>query len=252
MAVNVVRAVVQSYFDFMDRMHKGTAGDLSRMLTQEREDLSEKLAKKQQELLECRRHFADMGFRSDGKTLHPMVQRAVYFNDALIAAQKERVEQEALLATIQSAIQNGEDLGQYMMSVGDAVGREMLLNMPGPRRPRHLHASQLGTEFDYRPAPTCKRPSRTSGPHASRVVALAEQVRLTEQFLNTPQERINQRLVGTRVKASWDHGWCKSSSRNWTKRTKKEKILNARFEETRAEAVNLSGQLAQIECWNAT
>ena len=88
MAVNVVRAVVQSYLDFMDRMHKGTAGEISRMLTKEREELGEKLSRKQQELLEARRHFADMGFRSDGKTLHPMVQRAVYFNDALIAAQK--------------------------------------------------------------------------------------------------------------------------------------------------------------------
>ena len=92
MAVNVVRAVVQSYLDFMDRMHKGTAGEISRMLTKERDELAEKLAHKQEELLDCRRHFADMGFRSDGKTLHPMVQRAVYFNDALIAAQKQRVE----------------------------------------------------------------------------------------------------------------------------------------------------------------
>ena len=74
-AVNVVRAIVQSYLDFMDHMHKGTAGDISRMLTHEREELSDKLAKKQEELLECRRHFADMGFRSDGKTLHPTVQR---------------------------------------------------------------------------------------------------------------------------------------------------------------------------------
>ena len=131
MAVNVVRAVVQSYLDFMDRMHKGTAGEISRMLTKEREELAEKLSRKQQELLECRRHFADMGFRSDGKTLHPTVQRAVYFNDALIAAQKQRVEHEALLATIQTAVLNGEDLGQYMMSVGDAVGREMLLNSLG-------------------------------------------------------------------------------------------------------------------------
>ena len=130
-AVNIVAAVVQSYLDFMDRMHRGTAGELSRMLNQEREQLAKKLSLKQNELLEARRKFADMGFRSDGKTLHPMVQRAVFFNDALIAAQKKRVEQEALLAAIETAIANGEDLGQYMMSVGDAVGREMLLSSLG-------------------------------------------------------------------------------------------------------------------------
>ena len=36
-AMNVVQAVVQSYLDFMDSMHKGTAGELTRMLTKETE-----------------------------------------------------------------------------------------------------------------------------------------------------------------------------------------------------------------------
>jgi polysaccharide biosynthesis transport protein len=244
-AVNVVRAVLQSYLAFMDQMHKGTAGDLSRLLTKEREDLAEKLNRKQQELLECRRHFADMGFRSDGKTLHPMVQRAVYFNDALIAAQKERVEQEALLATIQSAIQNGEDLGQYMMSVGDAVGKEMLLNTLGlggrdTFTQANLEQSLITARADLQTA------QQNLGPMHPEVVALAERVRLTEQFLNTTQERISQRLAGSRKNelGSW---LLQIVQHKVDESRKKENILNARFEETRAEAVNLSGQLAQIE-----
>ncbi len=87
-AMHVVQAVVKSYLDFMDNMRKGTAGEISRILTKERENQAEKLGRKQAELLEARRHFADMGFRSDGKTLHPTVQRAVFFNDALIGAEK--------------------------------------------------------------------------------------------------------------------------------------------------------------------
>ena len=130
-AVHVVQAVVQSYLDFMDRMHKGTAGEISRILTKEREEQAEKLSRKQEELLEARRHFADMGFRSDGRTLHPTVQRAVDFNDALIAAQKKRVEYEALLATIQTAVANNEDLLQYLTSLGDSAGREVLLSSLG-------------------------------------------------------------------------------------------------------------------------
>ncbi len=77
-AANVVSAVVQSYLDFMDRIHKGTAGEISRVLTKERNEVAEKLAAKQEELLAVRRNLADLGFRSEGKTLHPMVQRAVY------------------------------------------------------------------------------------------------------------------------------------------------------------------------------
>jgi polysaccharide biosynthesis transport protein len=244
-AVNVVRAVVQSYLNLMDRIHKGTAGDISRMLTKERAELAEKLSRKQSELLECRRHFADMGFRADGKTLHPMVQRAVYFNDALIAAQKQRVESEALLATIQAAVLNGEDLGQYIMSVGDAVGREMLLNSLGlsgrdGQTQANLEQSLISSRADLQTA------QQNLGPRHPEVMALAEKVRLTEQFLASAQDRIGQRVAELR-KSQLGPWLTQMVQQKLEESRKKEKILEARFEETRADAINLSGQLAQIE-----
>ena len=129
-------------------MHKGTAGDLSRMLTHEREDLSDKLTRKQQELLECRRHFADMGFRSDGKTLHPTVQRAVYFNDALIAAQKERVNRKPCWRPFARRSSTDEDLGQYLIDGGRHRGAGNVVEQPGAEQPRCQHADQSGTEPD--------------------------------------------------------------------------------------------------------
>jgi capsular exopolysaccharide synthesis family protein len=244
-AVNVVRAVVQSYLDFMDRMHKGTAGDLSRTLTHEREELSNKLALKQQELLECRRHFADMGFRSDGKALHPMVQRAVYFNDALIAAQKERVEQEALLAAIRTAIVNGEDLGQYLMAVGDTVGREMLLNCLG------LGSRDANTQAGLEQNLIVSRSElqtalQNLGPQHPDVIALGEKVRLTEQYLNLSQQRIRDNIA--KLRESQLGPWLvQMVQQKADGARKKEQMLQTRFEETRTEAINLSGQLAQIE-----
>ena len=244
-AANVVRAVVQSYLDFMERMHRGTASELSRMLTQEREELAAKLGRKQQELLDARRLFADMGFRSDGKTLHPMVQRAVFFNDALIAVQKKRVEQEALLATIQMAVQNGEDLGQYMMSVGDAVGREMLLSSLGlGNRDSYAQASmEQNLLADRSELLTIQQ---NLGPNHPEVVALVERVRMTGQYLASTQERINQRVaeLGQSRLGPW---LVRMVRQKLDKSRKEEEILNARFEDTRAEAINLSGQLAQIE-----
>ena len=116
-AMNVVQAVVQSYLDFMDSMHKGTAGELNRILTKERDEIEDKLTEKQNELMETRRRFANMGIRNDNNT-HPTVQTAVSFNDALDCRAEQRVEYEALLAAIQSAIANGQDLGQYLVTVG--------------------------------------------------------------------------------------------------------------------------------------
>lgn len=244
-AVNVVRAVVQSYLDFMDRMHRGTAGELSRILTQEREQLAEKLALKQEELLKTRRQFADMGFRSDGKTLHPMVQRAVYFNDALVEVQKKRVEQEALLASIQTAILNGEDLGQYMISVGDAVGREMLLSSLGlGNRDSITQASMEKTLLDDRAQ--LMTIQQNLGPNHPEVITLAERVRMTERYLASAQDRITQRVAN--LSKSQLGPWLASMVRQKLNKSRtQEEILNARFEETRAEAINLVGQLAQIE-----
>ncbi len=244
-AANVVRAVVQSYLDFMDRMHRGTASEISRMLSHEREDLSEKLGKKQEELLECRRHFADMGFRSDGKTLHPTVQCAVYFNDALIAAQKERVEHEALLATIRTAIVNGEDLGQYLVTVGDTVGREMLLNCLGlgardATTQTSLEQSLISARADLQTA------QQNLGPQHPDVMALAEKVRLTEQFLSSSPDRVRESMA--KLRESHLGPWLvQMVQQKLDEARKREEILQARFEESRTEAINLSGQLAQIE-----
>ena len=198
-AMNVVQAVVQSYLDFMDSMHKGTAGELNRMLTKERDEIEEKLTSKQNELLETRRRYADMGIPSDSKTLHPTIQKAVSFNDALTAAQKQRVEYEALAAAIQTAIANGQDLGQYMTTVGNAVGQEMLLNSLGLRRPRRQHHEHPRADPACRPGPL-QTIQQNLGPNHPEVVALTERVRSIEQFLGSSDRRIQQRVAGLRKK----------------------------------------------------
>ena len=244
-AVNVVSALVQSYLDFMDRMHRGTAGELSRILTQEREQLSQKLAEKQSELLEARRKFADMGFRSDGATLHPMVQRAVFFNDAVIAAQKKRVEQEALLISVQAAIDSGDDLGQYIMSVGDAVGREMLLSSLGlGNRDAYTQASLEKSLLDDRARLTTVQ--QNLGPNHPEVITLAERVRITEQYLSSAQQRINARIAG--LSQSQLGPWLLSMVRQKLEESRREEqILTTQFEDARSEAINLTGQLAHLE-----
>jgi polysaccharide biosynthesis transport protein len=242
---NIVSAVVQSYLDFMDSMRKGTAGEISRVLTKERNEEAEKLARKQEELLIIRRNMSDLGFRSEGKTLHPMVQRAVFFNDALITAQKQRVEYEAALVALQGAIRNGEDLGQYMMIVSDVVGKEMLLNSLG------LSAQDISTQASLTQNMVNARAEletmqQNYGPRHPEVIALAEKIRLTEQFLQVYQQRLGNQ--GTDRRQSQLGPWlAQMLQQKLDEARKKEEIMQTRFEETRAEAVNLSGQLAQVE-----
>ncbi|MGD0654540.1 MAG: polysaccharide biosynthesis tyrosine autokinase [Thermoguttaceae bacterium] len=244
-AANVVGAVVQSYLDFMDRIHKGTAGEISRILTKERNEVAGKLAQKQEELLVSRRSLADLGFRSEGKTLHPMVQRAVYFNDALIAVQKQRVEYEAALAALQAAVRNGEDLGQYMMMVSDVAGKELVLNSLG------LGTQDVATQSNLAQSMLDARAKletmqQNLGPKHPEVIALAEKIRLTEEFLQVYQQRASNQLAD-RCQSRLGPWLAQMLQQKLLEVRKKEEILQAKFEETRAEAVNLSGQLAQVE-----
>ncbi len=50
-AVAVVNAVLRSYLEFMDKTHKGTAGELINVFTKEKVQLEERLAQKQEEVL---------------------------------------------------------------------------------------------------------------------------------------------------------------------------------------------------------
>jgi polysaccharide biosynthesis transport protein len=244
-AVNVVRAIVQSYLTFMDSIHKGTAGEISRTLTAEREQVEEKLSRKQEELLDTRRRFADMGFRADGKSAHPTVQAAVAFNDALTAAQKQRVEQEALLATIVTAVANGEDLGQYLITVGDTVGRELVLSSLGlgghdVYTQSTVEQSLLAARADLQAA------QQNLGPMHPEVQALVAKIRLTEQFLNAQQARVGQKMA--ELRDSQMGPWLVQLVQQKVNEARnKESNLKVRFEEARNEAISLSGQMAQIE-----
>ncbi len=243
-AVNVVRAVVQSYLDFMDRMQRGTAGEISRMLTQERQARAEERDRKQQELLEARRHCLDMGIRTDSKVLEPTVQRAVSLNDALIATQEKRVEEEALGAGIQAAIARNEDLAQYITSLGD-VGRELLLGALGlSGRDSYTQATlEQNMLADRAELQTIQQ---NLGPNHPQVQALAEKVRQTEQYLASAQQRLGQRAaeLGKGELGPW---LLRMVAQRLDALQREEQMLTARFEQARTEAIDLSGQLAQIE-----
>ena len=79
------------------------------------------------------------------------------------------------------------------------------------------------------------------------VLALAEKDPPDRAVSRSPRRSASTSAWRNSTRASWGRGWCRWCGRSSTKSRKKEEILKARFEEARAEAINLSGQLAQIE-----
>ena len=243
--VKVVQAVVQSYLDFMDKIHKGTTGEIRESLVRERTEQAAVLARKQEELLAARRDFADLGFRSEGKTLHPLVQRAVYFNEALIAVQKHRVDLQASLEAVETAVRDGEDLGQHLMTVGDAVGREVILSTLGlgSRESTALVSLEQTLLADRAQLATLRQ---SFGPAHPEVIATEDRIRRTEQFLEGGRQRVGQRLAELRngQLGAWLVGMVRQKLDEVKQR---EAMLAQRFEQSRTEAIDMSGQLAAIE-----
>ncbi len=244
-AVNVVQAVVQSYLDFMDEIHKGSTGQIVAVLTQERAQVADRFAMRQAELLEARRSFADLGLRSDGKILHPLVQRAVFFNEELIRVQNRRVELDARLAAIRFAIGAGENLEPHALALADVIGGEAFtarLRSAGAEAQAEVRLAhdlviargELAAMLEH------------LGPRHPEVLATRQRIQLAESLLRDYQGSSIERTL--RLAPGQLGPWLMDmvgQKRNelW----QQEQLLERQFAQTRDEAIQLAGQMAQIE-----
>lgn len=126
-AAAVVRAIIQAYLDFVDENHKGTAGEISTLLTEKRDQIQQTLVAKQHELQQLRQHVGHLAVSSDDQIIEPMIQRALRLNEAFLEAQEKRVVLEATLSSVEEASAKGVDISQQLMGIESSVGQQMLL-----------------------------------------------------------------------------------------------------------------------------
>lgn len=244
-SVAVVNAVLRSYLDFMDQTHKGTAGEIIAALTKDKEQVEQKLTFKQDEVLRARRHFGDLGIRTDSTVMNPMVQRVVGLNEALIKVQQKRLELQASLAAIQAAVRKGEDLQQHLLSLDNSVGREVLLAGLGFSSQDGLAQSNMEKSLleDESQLRTLQAYYGTMHP---RVTEIVDRIQITKQYLAGNQARIRQRMdqlhdrqfgpkllqmVQQRVAEAWEH----------------ESALRTNFDQARSAAVSYTGDLEHLQ-----
>ena len=104
----MVNAVLDSYLAFMKDNHRNVAEELVTILKQERQDVERQLVQKERALLAARQQFGDLGLRdAANKSLHPLVQRVMRINEALLEVQQTRLQLQASLSTIRSAARGG-------------------------------------------------------------------------------------------------------------------------------------------------
>lgn len=246
-AANVVHAVVHAYVTFMDRMHKGAAAEISEILIKERKDVADQLAVKQAELLEARRSFSDLGMRGEGKVSHPLVQRAVAFNEALVQVQKQRVEYETALAALRLAVEREEDLSPHLMTIANLAGQELVLGSLGMGLgSREIGAQAALEESLLRDQAEYATLQRHLGPQHPELAAVSERIRNAQRLLDSYPDRATLRMSDERRRQLGP--WLLRLAAEKLDETRfKERMLLERFEAARSEAISLTGQMARIE-----
>ena len=158
---------------------------------------------------------------------------------------KAGAELEALKEAVDEAVRNGQDVSQFLISAGDVIGRELLLNGLG------LGNRDAATQSTLEQNLLSDRVELNSlrqnlGPLHPEVVALSERIRRTEQYVAAAQERINQRVA--ELRQSQLGPWLMQVVQQRLQEARqREQMLQAQFEKTRTEAISLGGQMAEIE-----
>ena len=244
-AVRVVEAVVQSYRDYLNRTHRGAAGEICRTLTKKMVEIEAEIAVKEKETLAAHARVGDIRIHDEGRIVHPLVQRAAAFNDELIRIQKERIQLETSLEAIKKAIKNGDDLQQHVMSVANVVGKEMLMRSLG-FNPRDA-ATQATLERDLLDERAELKTMREylAAAHPE-VLAKMERIRMKEEYLYNYPQRINEwlaRIQDTQLRPKL----VEMVKQKLAETLALEASVQKRYEQARGEANRLNIELATLE-----
>ena len=244
-AAATVRAVIQSYLQFVENTHRGTASEVVDVLTTERTKLEMSLGDKQHELQKFRQKVGHIAVSSDAGVVEPIVKRAIFLNDNLMEAQQKRLELQASLAAIEMAIDNGDDVHQYLASVEEVVGQQMMLASLGlSRQDLDLLSQREKQLLDVQAE--LKRQSRFLGPNHEEILGLQEEAASIASYLQTYRSNVGRRFdaVGNAELGSVVRRMLKQSV---AQAVHKEEQIQASFAEARSEAARHSGALVKLQ-----
>lgn len=192
-AAAVVSAIVQSYLEFVDRTHKGSATEAIAALTQKSDELAATLTNKKTELQACRDRVGSLAIRPEDGAIDPTIQRALKLNDALMDAQQRRLKVEGSLASVKVAIQNNQDLQQYLAGLEEVVGRQMLISALG-LTPQDIALMKSQEQKMLDAQAELQRVSQFCGPGHPNVTQLKERIQGIAQYLADYRVHTSDRL----------------------------------------------------------
>ena len=234
-AVAVVKAIIQSYLDFVDQTHKGATEKFLNVMTRDKDQLARELVEKEAALLSLRLSIGDFTIQEGSHVVHPLIQTVVSLNEALIEAQKERLTHQSILDALQRAISRGEDLKQYAMAVEETIGRELLMTGLGFNKDeaRARAEWERGLLKDFAKLESL---SADYGPAHPRIIEIQNRIQLTRQYIAEYKKSIQKsfdELQATQLGPML----IQMIRQELSKSLQKESALRNSLEEARAEAI---------------
>jgi len=244
-AAAVVRAVIESYLDFVRKNHQGSAAELKTVLTEGRDRAARELAEKQGQLQKLRLQIGRLALPADQGVVDPIVQRAMQLNDSLIEATRRRIELESTLASVRDALATGADVNQHLAGMEQSVGQQMTLMSLG------LSTQDLEVQADQEKKlitaqEELQRLGAFYGPNHPRISELAQQIAGLQAYLRDYRTNLGKRFdpaqnaeLGAMVKSMLEQAVQQAAQR--------ERQLTTAFETARDEAARYSSGVDQVK-----
>ena len=247
-AAAVLGAVIRAYSQFMHETHRGTADNLIEVLTKEKIEIDGKLDAAEAEYLQIRQQVGDIGSQGDGKVVHPLVERAMQLNAALIDAQKRRLLVQAAHESLHQSLEGGHNVRESLMSLEESLGQDVYLESLGlgsRNKETRLALEKQLLEDKAHLETICEY----YGDHHPKVIERRAKIAKVEEYLGQfdaigslrqPGQdeaqlgRAVLDLLGQRVAAALKH----------------EQWLQQSFEQAKQESIGLSGQMARLDIVN--
>jgi len=247
-AATVLGAVIRAYAQFMHETHRGTADNLIEVLTKEKIEIDGKLDTAEAEYLQIRQQVGDIGSQGDGKVVHPLVERALQLNTAMIDAQKRRLLVQAAHESLRQSLDVGRNIRESLMSLEESLGQEVYLESLGlgsRNKETRLTLEKQLLEDRAQLETICEY----YGDHHPKVIERRAKIAKVEEYLaqfdaigslrqegrdETQLARAVLDLLGQRVAAALKH----------------EQWLQQSFEQAKQESIGLSGQMARLDIVN--
>lgn len=243
-ATATVSAVIESYLEFVEKNHRGAAGEILAVLNDKSAQLEQELKEKRLQLQQFRQQVGYIAVSSEDGVIEPMIHRAMQLNESLMGLQAKRVKLQASLLSVEAAMKRGEDVSQQLMGVEETLGQQMLMAAMGmsPQDMRVLGDQQKQMLEAREQLQTL---STDYGPNHPRITELKNKVLMHEHFLRNYHTEAGHRYdsMGQSFPSNVVLGALRQSVQQ---ALVQEKQMLDTFEVARREAASHSDALVQL------